>query len=251
MINLTLVLIILSFGCESKWDKIKGHWHTIDNYPNGEEFYYTLDIEDSISLINKYSVDGIKYYPLPIKFDRNTILPALSLEYSSNISIKQDTLTINNELTYVRHDLKECLKEDLFCNLEVSIDLESSTKKSLPFDSLSSMNILFINIGKIKKEFESSYTFNKDSFLIPISGGFIELNEIKRFISVELDKIELGEAGDSLVHSTLYIAINADSEAPKSLIDSVYNRINDTLESEQILLTTFNEKKNRIEFERR
>ncbi len=250
-IGFLLALIILSFGCEPKRKNVKGHWHTIYNSPSGDEYYYTLDIDASILQANKHCVSRMIYNPFQVTLKGKSIFPSSFLDYASNISLKKDTLTINNEMVYVRYDLKECRKKDLFCNLEVSIDLESSTKKSLPFDSLSSMNISFINVGKIKQQFESIYSIKKDSFLIAIGGGFIELNEVERFISVEFDKIESGEARDSLIDKQLYIAINADSEAPKFLIDSVYSRINKVLESEQILLTTFNEEKNRLEFERR
>ena len=166
------------------------------------------------------------------------ILPISYPDYTTDIRLKQDTLTLHNEYKYIRVKGSVCRQKDLFSNRRINIHLKPSGEQSKPLDSLGKTNISFIHVGPLKEGLEDIYEAESDSIFIQVNDVFIEFDAIEDF-------------ADPGHNNDFAIAINADQNVPEYFLDSIFNKLDKVLHLRGVYITTFNDQLKEIEFEKK
>jgi len=178
LIFLTTTLTLL--GCPNIDNSINGHWHSTT--PDIGTFN-TLDINDSITVINKLEIDYTEFAPFPRKDSKTGKLFLPFQEYASvdTYNIDNDTLNITDSgysYKYVKSDFKECELADRYRNSVINISLIDYFKAE-DYDKLLYTANLFIG-NSIKSEYERPKS-TPDSIFIQADDVFIKLGEVSRY----------------------------------------------------------------------
>lgn len=206
-------------SCENQNNpNYKGHWHSIKNGQPG--VYQTLDINDTASIIDQYSLTGIKFHPLPLKDGKERVLPTMPPYYSSDIQVRGDTLIIEKEFHYSKQ--ANCsFEDDLFSNLFIDIDLPKMPgEESLETLKVKS-HISYISVGKLK---EGTVYKNAVGELVTSESYFIQINDVLpglEYIPVYLQSESYSLQDDE----ELVVCLNLDNTIPENLLKNILEHI--------------------------
>lgn len=241
---IVLLIFVLCFGCaKKKSDEIIGHWVSID-YLEGKR-YQTLDFSDSSVFINKYGLYGYETYVIKNQNKYEVLGPHESIFFE----VKNDTLQFINSDLYVLPFIRVInystpLKDDIFCDLPVSIDLPEATIESL-IELKEKSLVAFINIGKLKKGYQSEKPQIKaDSVLIQVNDVLASMTDLEEFIKYE--KLKLIESD----RERLILAINADRDTPSKRLDKLVQILQEFDPDLKIYLTYFDWSNRRFLYKR-
>ncbi len=228
---ISLLIILALFGCSSDIDKLQGHWHSINSNPS-----YTLDIKDSIAILNKLDRHGF-YLEEKIQIKNDTTILPLAYNFSFNffVSFNKDTLILKDfnsphlfELSFLKYsennNIGKHLSSDFNGQLDFLIELETHDS-NIPIDTIISNNKWsMINIGYPK---ELSFPeLDKDSLYLSADGIVVNYQHFHDFLTIEKEEtVYQNTKLDTLDYSVLII--NADKNTPERIFDSIYVTIED------------------------
>lgn len=225
-------LIITSCGTKTIDDKLIGHWHRV---PTDDWTYQTLDIDDTVTITDKYNIFGGQYFEYPRTDNNNKqILPSDIYKHSNTFSLINDTLSIlGNTQTYrfVKSDLTQCLISDRYVNCHVNISLtnfEPADKFDVSFKKFCSDDIF---IGKLRPNSDFRDSLSRvftDSIFIQREDVLIKLSDIP-----ELCK----HINNLCSHNKnpLNINLHADNSVPDEFIKQIELLIPDTFTIHRIV----------------
>lgn len=207
-------LIILAYSlsaCQTEKDKLIGHWHSV---PLEDDYYWTLNISDSTTQVNKYSTGEPEF----LRYHEETGEESIFFDFEGypDFEIRNDTLFIDENFRFLRAQEKHHLN-DRFPGSLVRLDLHKSTSNS-KVDLPRSSQLAHIYIGPPIKNVESIDLINPDSTFFQASGFLvIQGDRYSIFGYDHLKYFALYEAGRH--GSGFWLAIHANSTTSDTTID--------------------------------
>ncbi len=213
---LFILPIVLLLSCQSNEERIKGHWHSLDNEIKG--MYSTYDFEDSSILFlnkNNISISDRGYYW--VSGDTLEIGEHCGADYTCNFD--SDTLRFykgGERWLRVNCTPEDMVKDFFACS---RFDLELDTLETVNGANLDSA-IRDITIGKLKKGYRNKHNFlhEKDSFAVQLGDKFSKLNEIDDYFAINSEIYEPDASGFSCI-------LTIDKNTHNWMIDSTINMI--------------------------
>jgi hypothetical protein len=163
------------FNCQSNQEKLKGHWHTIRE----GDVYHTLDITDSLSILDKYNINGSYSSPL-FNDDGKIFFPYTYHGHITEYDFKGDTLYLDSYPFLKIENTWEDIKSDFFSYLNTSISL-TINNNSIPLDSIKPIGVVHCGFRKdywLKKD----NNFKKKDIVIQVKDVWISFDEISEYI---------------------------------------------------------------------
>ncbi len=233
-ITYTIILLVL-IGCKSDFEKLQGQWRRIT--PDNTR-YQTLDINDSIVILNKLDRNGF-YLREKIYTKNDTIILPLAYEFLYNLYVgfNNDTLIlyplkksgsdwIGASKWVKMSDESNEISADFNSNLMFSINLDTNNK-SIPFDTIGYKNKwTIINIGYPKKSIKRILNLHKDSLYLNINGNILTYNDINDILKFELEETTYPNKEIQTQEDLIFI-INADKNTPDEILDSILIKTQD------------------------
>jgi len=209
---------ICSCGNKDEKKSFNGHWHFLSNSQE-DDYYFTIDIDDSVSTINKYDISRNLYdCKRIVKTDNKWILQN-EMFYNYELSLENGTLIIKND-----YNLDKCLRventivdrtKDAFSS--IFLDIELGTSNSIELVTLETKYFSPICIGKIKKSFKHTQLYT-NKFSIQCRDQLCSVDDIEQFISAEIENNQMGS------RNTL-VLINMDKETPNELKEAIIEKV--------------------------
>jgi hypothetical protein len=214
---LAVVFALIFSGCTTTHEELKGHWHSVNK--NDLTVYSTLDINDSLVIIDANALVGLNKYKLPIFDKDNTLsLPLLLEDYypegTSDFYLKNDTLYIGSKkVKYVRSKLDTCLSHDFFSDLFVNMNLKNcSCEEVISLHDLQEKYLLsHISVGRFKNRMIFSA---RDSTVIQVNDVIISPFDLQEFVNQEKDIFD--------AYKLNAFCLNIDKDANQAVVDSIY-----------------------------
>ena len=209
-----ILLFVILIGCTNGEEaNVSGHWHL---YANTGDLR-TLDIEDSICVLNKYDATGVNYLEVS-RYDSNgkQILPLQDIQMTGNYYLSGDTLVIEEDsliAKYVRSNPIDCAIRDTYSQISVNVSppmKEHASKLETPRMQLCEVDIF---IGKLKGGSSSGNALLEqfpDSIFMQVRDQWIEFNELGDLIRY----FEIGCEADSV-----FVYTHCDKSIPSSFIN--------------------------------
>ncbi|MEQ8903984.1 hypothetical protein [Ekhidna sp.] len=231
-----LTLTFLLSNCQTKEDQLIGHWHSI---PMEDGFYWTLDVTDSTSQVNKH--DQFSYHQVFERVYNHEFREILVIDYESYVDfeVKNDTLFIDENLKFVRTEDPNYLR-DHFPNSLVRLNLPKPTtnsKTKLPRPSQQAH--LFIGPPY---QLSESYYYNADSTCFQ-TVDFIatSLTDLEYFVRQEDDKLSEVENN--------WLIIHADSTTSQATLDTLLSVVEPLGILNGFIISRYNYEHDTLEFE--
>lgn len=210
--------VLISISClPDQSDRLKGHWHAIPDKNN----YLTLDIDDTVTITDKYSLCGMHYVENNRKSKNGKeILPSSIYESSSTFEVKGDTLIVQDSSSafiYIRKKISECILEDRYRDCYIKGTLLSyspSIDWKIGYKRFCSTN-LFIGFPNTETKSGSRLrnTF-PDSVVIEYQSVLISLNDFPRFYQ-EIKDMCFDD------NRPLNMNLHIDSNVPESFVKKI------------------------------
>jgi hypothetical protein len=216
-------LFLLILGCITKTteDLLVGHWHILPPYKSE---YKTIDIEDTVTTIDKYDLLGgrLKYKRL----DENgiPILPTYYFEHSTTFNLSCDTLIIRDSFQcykYLKSDPKTCVILDRYASSYVDIRLDDSKASDSYEASQKHLCSDDLFIGRLRHNsafFDSLSRTFPDSIFIQVNDVLINFKHIPSWCKHVSDKCNNSE-------NQLNINLHADIDVPDNFIKQLESRV--------------------------
>ncbi|MEP1096062.1 MAG: hypothetical protein ABJG78_13190 [Cyclobacteriaceae bacterium] len=230
-----LILTCFLFACRTDKDDLNGHWHSLSLE---DDFYWTLDITDSTTIVNKLDVQG-SYQEYPrYNQDGKEIIIFPEFEVHEEFEVKGDSLFLNEFFKFIRVD-EDIHLRDHFVGTLVSIDLPKLTTQSRS-DLLKDKQWTSLFIGQAKNQNLSDDLMNLDSTFIQVADILIGFGDIKKFAKMESDKWS---------NSHYNLVIHADSITNPATIDSLLTLLKPFDFIDGFFLSKYNYTHDRMEFD--
>lgn len=214
--NIIKLTATILFGCSNENQNINGHWHCLT--PELGNFK-TLDIDDSITTMDKYEIDvslpntGLRKDPKTKKM----YLPFQENHFVDSYSIFNDTLKITYKdfsYKYVKSNVEKCKLSHRYYNSVINISLPESPIAQ-DYDNILYCGNLFIG-RSIKQGFRDPTKDYPDSVFILANDIFINLKDIPRYCALEKDLASSGEG--------IKLVLHADSSVSDSFIRRILEK---------------------------
>lgn len=216
---LGLIGLIFAQGCFLKNDeKLVGHWHRASINEWG---YQTIDIEDTLTITDKYCLYGVDYYKyLRIDGLGRHVLPSSDFRVSHVFTLRDDTLAIHDSIwthKYVRKNINECLISDRYANCPLSISLPNSYSADNfeDFNSKICSDDLFIGRLKPGTEFSRLLKAYPDSIFISRADIYLGIEHVP-----ELCKYLIGVCTEDN-GNLLNLNLHADISVPNDFLKRI------------------------------
>lgn len=212
------LLTFISISClPDQSERLKGHWHAIPDQYN----YLTLDIEDTVTITDKYSLCGYHYFEYNRKNKNGKeILPSSIYKSSGTFEVTGDTLIVQDSsiaFIYIRKKINECIMEDRYRDCYVKTSLlpySPSIDWKISYTSFCSAD-LFIGFpnAETKSGSQLRNTF-PDSVVIGYQSVLISLNDFPRFYQ---------EVKDMCFNDNrpLNMNLHIDNDVPESFVRKI------------------------------
>ncbi len=223
--GLLIFLSIQNCTINTTGDKLLGHWHRV---PSDNWTYRTIDIEDTITITDKYDLLGGAYLEYT-RLDKNEkqILPTNFYGQSTIFSIINDTLTIRDSLgtyKYVKSSLNNCLILDRYANCSIKILLENSHTSENYGISYKQFCSDGLFIGKLKPDSNFRDSLSRafpDSIFIQTRDVLINLSDIPKLCE-QVRRV----CSDN--NNPLNINLHADINVPGKFLKQIESAIPET-----------------------
>lgn len=195
-----LTTILTLFSCSTSNKDVNGHWHSTT--PSIGTFK-TLDINDSLTIINKFEIEYSRFSPFLRKDPKTGKLYLPFQEYTvvETYNIDNDTLSITNygfSYKYVKSDFSECKLADRYTNSVIDISLSESSE-AMDYEELVYTANLFIG-SSIKSEFDRPRS-SSDSIFIQAYDVFIKLEDVPKYCKEKESELSPNDQISLVLHA--------------------------------------------------
>lgn len=231
------IIAFTLFACRTVPDELLGHWHSV---PSEDGYYYTFDISDSTTLVNKYDLETGE--PETNRFDKNGNEEIVfRWESFHDYEIIYDTMILNEAYKFVKVKESNHLK-DHFLNSKVRLQLPSSNIKSKPKLPYLPYQLSHLFIGPPKDYFKpNEHLINVDSTCFQTWDVLVGYDHLKDFVLDEDSKIPSDD--------NIWLIIHSDSTTSQETIESVRTRLKPLGVINGFILSRYNYELDQIEYE--
>jgi hypothetical protein len=226
----SIKLLILFFStasiisCTEQSESLNGHWDLVS--PEYSDLK-TLDINDSLTVPNRYNLGGHISNDFPRIYESKSVMPVYDMDYSESFFIKNDTLFIEKDtltFNYVKSDINKCILSHRYTNTFISIDLDENNSAN-KFESISKGSCgTNVFVGKLqhgKSHFIDSLANSfPDSVFIQVNDIAIRLSDLSKFG---------GQTKDQCFPREPLVYLHIDNKVPPDFIDQLLSNIPDSL----------------------
>lgn len=219
----TLILFVtISYisSCSNPVDSFNGHWHLVSDSSTIKSYYLTLNITDSVAILNKYDISRNLYEKKNLLIENGIKYLKNELFYMYYLSLSGDTLIVENDIVRTKwlkyeNTFNDQLN-DAFSSIFLNIELDVSSNIT-PIDSIIN-HVSIINIGRAKNGFPTNNLNSYDGFLIQCKDQICKIEDVEDFLMSEYE-IQFDRTDG------LSVLINADNNTPNDLLNNVINKV--------------------------
>ena len=240
--NILFILFYLFILNSCRYNNVNpynGHWHLISDSTSIDNYYFTLDIEDSVSIINKYDISSKSYDCKKLYHKEDKWIVFNEDFYNFELSLRNDILILKDSLfnyEWVQVNNTYCDKiNDAFSLILLEIELDSAYNTKLL--DINEKRFSIINIGKLKNGLHESLYIN--DFDIQLGSGICTFTDIEDFLNAE---IEISNTNSD----SLSVLINLDKRISDSLKFDVIEKVRKVVDLDNIYMIYIDKKKKTI-----
>lgn len=225
--------MVILFSCQSKEEQLIGHWHEFEK--GNPNFLSCHKITDSTYSLDSETYGGSYVIKRGVDIKKNEIVINSNYFYSSDFSISNNKLTVNDSIYWIKQeDNEQTFISDFSSGLLVNIVPFETNATEFEYKKNRKHLEIIIYIGKLKKSILSSYKeYNSKEYYIQLNDKIsYSTNDIRNFLITECDLN--GNKEDKIL-------LHMDKDTPVELINKIKAEIlNSGYRKNQIYYLTTN-----------
>ena len=178
-----LILLLPLISCQSKQEKLIGHWHEFKT--NDSEYLNCYQITDSTIGINPRSNGGYRDFIRGYDIEQSEIISIANENYNwtSDFEIRGKKLILNDSIFWIKQtDQRKSFLSDFSAGLLVQINPFESDNSEFDLTPNDSTRGSYIFVGKLKsKILDKHKKYNREKYYIQLNDKIGQTKDIIRF----------------------------------------------------------------------